>query len=186
MCVRRAGEPFQVFFMSLLAYMDLFFLSCLCLKAWTPSCHPQCALSAAACVAIGWKRAPLWVCSIGDSGRASRFGRVYAADTGKGCGRRHLRHNLSLTAEPSSTCGTLQESSGRVCVALLSPFEGDWHFFGTAAKKANILSFRCYFQSFSTSTFCVSLQYLSYTMNKDSHSSDEWNKTCWGLGFGKK
>lgn len=86
-----------------------------CLKAWTPTASP-CVLSAAACAVIGWHQTSFFflvffsLLQRGMAG-ASRLGRVQTTDMGGGHARRHLRHNLHLTAQPLSPCKTHKKKS---------------------------------------------------------------------------
>lgn len=122
-------KGFSSVFHELIGLHGFVFLLCLCLKAWTLS-HSWCALSAAACVVIGWQWTVISVCSIEGSVHASCFGREFPANMGRGYGRRHLRHNLCLTAQPLSTCSTLPQCKRHVCVALWVYLRGlalFWH-----------------------------------------------------------
>lgn len=140
MSLHSAGKLFQVCFISSLALTS-------CSKAWTLS-HLQCVLSAAACVVIGWQPSfPL--ASIWGAGRASRLGRVRLS---RGCGRRYLRRNLSLTEKPLPSRRNMELHGSKARSTCVR----DWRFFGSG--ETNILSLRCHSPTFNTSTssmFCV-------------------------------
>lgn len=145
---RKVFHSFQGSFLGLLAKHGIVSLSASVLKGMDSDTLAMCAIWSCLC---GDRMAPniLFVLLHRGTASASRFGTVRTTDMGRGYARRHLRHNLYLTAQPLSPCKTqnytVAKLEAQVCVRVCvcgswRPSEmGDWHFFGTADKEANTL-----------------------------------------------
>ncbi len=118
---RKVFHSFQGSFLGLLAKPGTVSLSASVLKGMDSDTLAMCAIWICLC---GDRMAPniLFVLLHRGTASASRLGRVRTTDMGRGYARRHLRHNLCLTAQPLSPCKTQNYTVAKleacVCVCV--------------------------------------------------------------------